>query len=935
LFALCDGIWQNQAHSVTKAKRDLRDVTTIKGETRVIRDANEGLNAIFAPNNVALVGATDKVGSVGRTILRNLIDNPFGGAVFPVNPNRSNVLGVRAYPSVSAVPDKVDLAVVVTPARFVPGVIKECADLGIPGAIIISAGFKEAGEQGIELERQVLVEARRGKMRLIGPNCLGVMRPMSGLNATFAASMARPGNVAFISQSGAICTAVLDWSFKENVGFSAFVSVGSMLDVGWGDLIDYLGRDINTHAIVIYMESVGDARSFMSAAREVALKKPVIIIKAGRTAQAAQAAASHTGSLTGSDDVLDAAFQRVGVLRVERIADVFYMAAVLSRQPTPRGNRLMIVTNAGGPGVLATDALITGGGELAELSDETMQALNELLPPHWSHNNPIDVLGDASAELYAKALEIAAKDPNSDGLLVILTPQAMTDPTRTAELMRPYAQIEGKPVLASWMGGPDVAAGENILTRSNIPTFPFPDTAVRMFNYMWSYADNLRSIYETPMFLESDATPERDEVAAIIAKARASRRAIMTEYESKRLLAAYSIHTVQTTLAFSPDEAAAAANAIGYPVVLKLNSETITHKTDVGGVKLNLTDAEAVRAAYQAIQTSVTEHASAADFQGVTVQPMVKLDGYELIVGSSIDPQFGPVLLFGSGGTLVEVYKDSALGLPPLNTTLARRMIEKTMIYKALKGVRGRKSVNMVELEGLLVRFSQLVVEQPWIKEIDINPLIASPDGIIALDARVVLHDASMTDDQLPKPAIRPYPIQYINQWTTKGGIPVTFRPIRPEDEPLMARFHETLSERTVYMRYLKAMNLSQRIGHDRLSRLSFIDYSREMVLVVERRDEEAPELLAIGRLTKTRYFDDGDAAAEFGMLVSDKYQGQGVGRELLKRLIDICRQEHIARIYGDVLQENVAMIAMIESVGFKLYPTDREGVLMGELEIT
>jgi acetyltransferase len=935
LFALCDGIWQNQAHSVTKAKRDLRDVTTIKGETRVIRDANEGLNAIFAPNNVALVGATDKVGSVGRTILRNLIDNPFGGAVFPVNPNRSNVLGVRAYPSVSAVPDKVDLAVVVTPARFVPGVIKECADLGIPGAIIISAGFKEAGEQGIELERQVLVEARRGKMRLIGPNCLGVMRPMSGLNATFAASMARPGNVAFISQSGAICTAVLDWSFKENVGFSAFVSVGSMLDVGWGDLIDYLGRDINTHAIVIYMESVGDARSFMSAAREVALKKPVIIIKAGRTAQAAQAAASHTGSLTGSDDVLDAAFQRVGVLRVERIADVFYMAAVLSRQPTPRGNRLMIVTNAGGPGVLATDALITGGGELAELSDETMQALNELLPPHWSHNNPIDVLGDASAELYAKALEIAAKDPNSDGLLVILTPQAMTDPTRTAELMRPYAQIEGKPVLASWMGGPDVVAGENILTRSNIPTFPFPDTAVRMFNYMWSYADNLRSIYETPMFLESDATPERDEVAAIIAKARASRRAIMTEYESKRLLAAYSIHTVQTTLAFSPDEAAAAANAIGYPVVLKLNSETITHKTDVGGVKLNLTDAEAVRAAYQAIQTSVTEHASAADFQGVTVQPMVKLDGYELIVGSSIDPQFGPVLLFGSGGTLVEVYKDSALGLPPLNTTLARRMIEKTMIYKALKGVRGRKSVNMVELEGLLVRFSQLVVEQPWIKEIDINPLIASPDGIIALDARVVLHDASMTDDQLPKPAIRPYPIQYINQWTTKGGIPVTFRPIRPEDEPLMARFHETLSERTVYMRYLKAMNLSQRIGHDRLSRLSFIDYSREMVLVVERRDEEAPELLAIGRLTKTRYFDDGDAAAEFGMLVSDKYQGQGVGRELLKRLIDICRQEHIARIYGDVLQENVAMIAMIESVGFKLYPTDREGVLMGELEIT
>jgi acetyltransferase len=747
--------------------------------------------------------------------------------------------------------------------------------------------------------------------------------------------MARPGNVAFISQSGAICTAVLDWSFKENVGFSAFVSIGSMLDVGWGDLIDYLGRDVNTHAIVIYMESVGDARSFMSAAREVALRKPIIIIKAGRTAQAAQAAASHTGSLTGSDEVLDAAFQRVGVLRVERIADVFYMAAVLARQPTPRGNRLMMVTNAGGPGVLATDALIMGGGELAELSEETMQALNAILPPHWSHNNPIDVLGDASPELYAQAIEIAAKDPNSDGLLVILTPQAMTDPTRTAELMRPYAQIEGKPVLASWMGGPDVAAGEAILVRANIPTFPFPDTAVRMFNYMWSYAKNLRSIYETPIFLDADTAPRRDEVAAIIAKVRASKRTILTEYESKCLLSAYNIHTVQTRLAFSPDEAVSAAEAIGYPVVLKLNSETITHKTDVGGVKLNLMDADAVRAAYRAIQTSVTERASAADFQGVTVQPMIKLDGYELIVGSSIDPQFGPVLLFGSGGTLVEVYKDKALGLPPLNTTLARRMMEKTMIYKALQGVRGRKAVDMLKLEGLLVRFSQLVVEQPWIKEIDINPLIASPEGIIALDARVLLHDPSMTEDQLPKPAIRPYPIQHISQWTTRSGIPVTFRPIRPEDEPLMARFHETLSERTVYMRYLKVMNLSQRIGHERLSRLSFIDYSREMVLVVERRDGEAPELMAIGRLTKTRYFDDGDAAAEFGMLVSDKYQGQGIGRELLKRLIEVCKQERIARIYGDVLQENTTMISLIEEFGFKLYPTDRAGVLMGELEIT
>jgi acetyltransferase len=908
-------------------------VSTATSETRVIRDASYGLNAIFAPKNVAVVGATEKAGSVGRTILRNLIDNPFGGTVFPVNPNRPSVLGIRAYPSITAVPDTVELAVVVTPARSVPGVIKECVDLGIPGAIVISAGFKEAGPEGVELERQVLAEARRGAMRIIGPNCLGVMRPMSGLNATFAASMARPGNVAFISQSGAICTAVLDWSFKENVGFSAFVSVGSMLDVGWGDLIDYLGRDVNTHAIVIYMESVGDARSFMSAAREVSLKKPIIIIKAGRTAAAAQAAASHTGALTGSDDVLDAAFRRVGVLRVDRIADVFYMAEVLSKQPRPNGNKLMMITNAGGPGVLATDALILGGGELAPLADETKEALNKILPPHWSHNNPIDVLGDASAELYSQALEIAAKDPNSDGLLVILTPQAMTDPTRTAELMRPLGEIEGKPVLASWMGGPGVAAGETILNSVNIPTFPFPDTAVRTFNYMWSYNENLRSIYETPMFSD-DETPDRDGVKALLTNVRQTGRTILTEYESKHVLASYRIPTVPTRLAFSADEAVAAAEGIGYPVVLKLNSETITHKTDVGGVKLNLADAAAVRSAYNAIQSVVTERAGAQHFQGVTVQPMVKLEGYELIIGSSPDPQFGPVLLFGSGGTLVEVYKDSALGLPPLNTTLARRMIEDTLIHKALKGVRGRKPVDLAELERLMVRFSQLVVEQPWIKEIDINPLVASSEQLIALDARVVLYEPEITDDKLPKPAIRPYPIQYVSPWTTKQGIPVTIRPIRPEDEPLMAKFHETLSERSVYMRYLKAMTLSQRIGHDRLSRLSFIDYSREVVLVVERRDEGEPELMAIGRLTKMRYFDDGDAAAEFGMLVSDKYQGQGLGRELLRRLHDICRQEQIGRIYGDVLEENVEMIRLIESFGFKLYPTDRPGVLLGELII-
>ncbi|NLG73788.1 MAG: acetate--CoA ligase family protein, partial [Chloroflexi bacterium] len=632
----------------------------------------KALDAIFAPKNVAVIGASETPNTVGRTLVWNLISSPFGGAVFPVNPKRASVLGIKAYPTISAVPEPVDLAVISTPAKTVPGIIKECVDAGVKGAIIISAGFKETGPEGVELERQIMEHAA-GRMRIIGPNCLGVMNPISGLNATFANGMARKGSVGFISQSGALCTAVLDWSVKENVGFSAFVSIGSMLDVGWGDLIYYLGDDPQTESIVIYMETIGDARAFLSAAREVALTKPIIVIKPGRTEGAAKAAASHTGSLTGSDEVLEVAFRRSGVLRVNSIAELFYMAEVLAKQPRPNNRRLTILTNAGGPGVLATDALITNGGELAELSPETMQAFDELLPAAWSHNNPVDILGDASPERYAKALEIAASDPNSDGMLVILTPQSMTDPTATAEMLKPYAQSLGKPVIASWMGGADIEKGEMILNQANIPTFPYPDTAAKMFTYMAKYAENLRLLYETPVVdTAEDEIIDSAYAAQIVESARKSGRTLLTEYESKQLLAAYGIPTVETRFATTEDEAVQIAGEIGYPVVLKLHSETITHKTDVGGVELNLGDADAVRQAYQRIQNSVEAKAGPGHFLGVTVQPFAKLDGYELILGSSIDPQFGPVLLFGMGGQLVEVVKDRSLGLPPLNSTLAR-----------------------------------------------------------------------------------------------------------------------------------------------------------------------------------------------------------------------------------------------------------------------
>jgi len=874
------------------------------------------LKSIFAPKNVAVIGATEKEGSVGRTILWNLISSPFGGAVFPINPKRPSLLGIKAYPSIKDVPDQIDLAVIVTPATSIPDLITECVEAGVKGAIVISAGFKETGPEGVELERRMLENARKGGIRIVGPNCLGVMSPISGINATFAAGMARKGNVAFISQSGALCTAVLDWSFKEDVGFSHFVSVGSMLDVDWGDLIYYLGDDPHTESIVIYMETIGDARSFISAAREVALTKPIIVIKPGRTEGAARAAASHTGSLTGSDEVLEAAFRRAGVLRVERISEIFSMAEVLGRQPRPKGPRLTILTNAGGPGVLATDTLLTTGGELAEISQETMDKLSEFLPASWSHNNPIDIIGDASPERYAKSLEVAAQDPNSDGLLVILTPQAMTDPTATAEALKAYAKTYDKPILASWSGGKEVAAGEAILNKVGIPTFEYPDDAAQAFTYMWHSMSNLKTLYETPSLPDDDdgAGPDREKAQAIINHARETGRDLLTEAESKQLLAAYGIPTTPTLIATSAKEAGKMAAELGFPVVVKLHSETVTHKTDVGGVKLNLQDSAAVEAAFKEIKKSVTELAGAEHFLGVTVQPMIKVEGYELIIGSSIDPQFGPVLLFGTGGQLVEVFKDRALALPPLNTTLARRMIERTKMYTALKGVRGRKPVDMDALEKLLVRFSQLVVEQRWIKELDINPLIASPDGLMALDGRVVLHPVGMAESELPKLAIRPYPNRYVSHWTTKNGQDVIIRPIRAEDEPLMQSFHATLSDRSVYLRYLSPMLLSERVTHERLSRVCHSDYSREIVLVVEVETNGGRAITAVGRLSKFRGEDE---EARISLLVSDKFQGQGIGMELVKRLIKVGKREKIKAIIAIMSPENETMKALCQKTGF------------------
>ena len=885
------------------------------------------LNPIFHPKSVALIGATEKPASVGRTILRNLLDQPFGGTIFPVNPKRSNVLGVRCYASVAAIGEPVDLAVVVTPAETVPAVLEECVEAGIRGAIVISAGFAEHGEHGRELERRIRHVIASGKLRVIGPNCLGLMNPRTGFNATFSQSNALPGNLAFLSQSGALCTAILDWSRRENVGFSGFVSVGSMVDVSWGDLIYHFGDDPYTSSILLYMESIGDARSFLSAAREVALQKPIIVIKPGRTEAARQAAASHTGAITGSDEVFEAAFRRAGVLRVNSISELFDMAEVLGKQPRPKGPRLAVVTNAGGAGVLATDALLTQGGQLAQLAPDTQRKLNEFLPPSWSHGNPVDTLGDCGPEDYAKAVEIVADDPNTDAVLSVLAPQGMTDPDKSARLLSKVAEGVTKPLIASWMGGDVMQVASTLLNAARVPTFDYPDAAARAFAYMWKYSSNLQALYETPVFTGALPINGPRRVAEVIAAANRENRTILSEDESKSILEAYDIPTSSTRVALTPNEAISAAEEIGYPVVVKLHSKTVTHKSDRGGVKLNLLDANAVEAAYEEIR-SVFE--PKREFDGVTVQSMVSLSGYELILGSSTDSQFGPVLVFGLGGQLVEVLRDRAHSLPPLTTTLARRMMEGTNIFQALKGVRGKRPVDLANLEELLVRFSELVIENPRIADIEINPLLAGPDGMIALDARVILHPASIPDRKLPRSAIRSYPAQYASTFAGRDRTKFNIRPIRPDDEPMMVEFHRHLSERSVYYRYFSPLELSFRTSHERLTPRCFVDFDRELALVAEHVDENGrSSIVGVARLMREH---SGDSA-EIAFVVSDKFQRRGLGSYLLQQTIAIAKQEGISSIHAVVLYENSGMQNLFQRAGFN-FSEPEAGVVSVGLEL-
>lgn len=878
------------------------------------------LDALFLPKTVAVIGAKDDPGSVGSTLMNNLIKGGLKGKIYPINPKRERVFDLKAYPSIKDVPEAVDLAVIVTPAATVPKIVMECVNAGVKSAIIISAGFKEMGEAGIKLEEEILSYAKKGNLPIIGPNCLGVMNPNFGLNATFARGMALPGNVAFISQSGAMCTAVLDWSLQEKIGFSSFVSIGSMADVNWGTLIDYLGQDPHTHSLLLYMETVGDARAFMTAAREIALEKPIIVIKAGRSQAAAQAAASHTGSMAGSDEVFDAALERVGVLRVNSISELFGMASVLAKQPRPTGPRLTIITNAGGPAVLATDATVLNHAELTPLKKPMIEELNQVLPAAWSHSNPIDILGDADAKRYVDTLNIVAKDPDTDGILVILSPQDMTDPVGTAQNIKAFSHMPHKPLLASWMGAQTVKEGIEILAQEKIPCFDYPDEAAKTFATMWRYTQNLQTLYETPALSSADSLDKRSIIKAseILTKSFREGRTLLTESESKQVLKSYGIPVVQTEVAKDENEALKLANEMGYPIVIKLFSDTITHKTDVGGVKLNLKNDEQLVKAFREIKESVTTLAGAHHFQGVTVQRMVNLsNGYELILGSTTDPQFGPVILFGMGGQLVEVFKDRALGIPPFNRGLARRLMEKTKIYEALQGVRGRKSVNLDALEEILINFSLLITENPRIKECDINPLLASENEIVALDARIVLHEPEVIEEKLPRLAIRSYPLNYVHRDKLHDGTPIILRPIRPEDEPLLIQFHHDLSENSVRQRYFEFVSLDQRIAHERLIRICFTDYDRDWAIVAELDNGSHKQIIGIGRLTRV----PGTAVGQIKMMIADAFHHKGLGTLLLLQLLQIAKEEKIKIVDAHILSENEGMLKICQRAGFKTIP--------------
>jgi acetyltransferase len=882
----------------------------------------QGLDALFEPRTIVVFGEDHGPGGSSDSLLKRLKANTGGARCFPVNPYADMLAGAPCAQSLHEVPQPIDLTIITTPAERVAVGLQQAADAGVAAAIVLTGTEGEGPHASLAAEVHRI--GRERGIRILGPSCLGLMRPPVGLNMSGAACP-EAGHVALVSQSAALCHALIDWSFEERIGFSSILSLGDMADIGWGDVIDYLAEDPHTRSILLHMESLDDARHFLSAAREVAFAKPVILLKGGRSEFGARAAATHTGALAVSDDVLEAACQRVGVLRVDSIEGLFLCADVLAKQPRPRGPRLAIVTNAGGPAVLAIDALAEAGGQSAARSFELEKARTQF---HLSA--PVDLHDDADAERYERVIEQVQQDNAVDGVLAILTPQSNADPTATAHRLAAYRASGVKPLLASWMGGSRVLEGRRILTHANIPVLPYPETAARLFCWMWRYSYNLDSIYEIPALTNRPEPMDEEQANRIISAGRTQGNPLLSEAESKQILAAYGFPTITTHVATTAGQAVAEADRLGYPVALKVHSHAVAHKRIAGGVHLDLPDRERVGLAFDAIARAIRKSHGDEAFEGVTVQPMAPRDGVELLLGVHTDPQFGPVLTFGSGGSAVAALDDRALALPPLNRTLARRQMERTRIHQAL---RDDLSVDLAYLETLLVWLSQLVTDQPAIACIDVNPLLVSACPPLVLDARITLHGPEVSEEELPRPAIRAYPSQYVWETMLKNGTKVTIRPIRPEDEPAVAEFHERLSDRSVRFRYFHAFQLGARVTHERLRQRCFIDYDRELALVAEPAvpDPDQPQILAIGRLRRLHRSGD----AEFAIVVADGFQRQGLGRKLLTSLIDAAQAEGVTRLMAEMLRDNTAIQSLCRQFGFSLTSDPWDNVIRATLPLS
>ena len=889
------------------------------------------LDKIFNPQNVAIIGASEVEGSVGYAIAKNFTQLGYVGKVYFVNIRTPAILGVKTYKTVDQIPEPVDLAIIATPAKTVPDVMEECGRAQVKGVIIISAGFKETGLEGKALEDKILDIAKKHSIRVIGPNCIGIIRPKINLNATFMDRMPKPGNIAFLSQSGALGSAILDWAIHENIGFSNFVSVGSMIDVDFGDLIDYFGSDPKTKSILMYIEGITEARKFMSAARHFARTKPIIVVKSGKFAESSKAVASHTGSFSGEDDVYDAAFKRAGIIRVEEIADLFNAAEVLGTQPLPKGPRLAVITNAGGPGVMATDALIAQGGKLANLSEKTMDTLNGVLPSFWSKGNPIDVLGDAGADRYEAAVEACLNDDAIDGVLIIFTQQACSEPAEIAkgivELVRGKS-YQNKTILTSFMGFDSVQEANNIFNANNIPTYSTPEQAIKTYMYMYNYQRNLELLYETPEELPVDASPPKRSIMAILRNASLENREALTESETTKVLKYYNFPVVKTVVANNVEEAVTLAQEIGFPVVLKILSPQIVHKSDAGGVILNVNSPSEVREAFEVLIQRANAYNPNAQINGVIVQPMIEKNGYELIIGGKTDPVFGPVILFGMGGVGVELFKDYSIGLPPLNTTLLRRMMEETKVYQLLKGYRNAPPVDLKRLEETMLLFSQLLIDFPQIKEITINPLLVNEKDVCILDATIVIDKNKVCKKFEPHAhmVISPYPKKYEMLWPLKNGQEVLLRPIKPEDEPMWLEMFQSFSEEAIRYRFFQILKDTP---HEVRVRYCNIDYDREIAIIAELAENGRRKILGVTRLS----IESDGKSGEMAFIVTDYWQGLGLGTKMVDYVLDIAKEKGVENVYAIMLPDNYRALNLTKKMGFNLeYLSD--GTVKGILDL-